>query len=108
MLSKNALVGFAVAVLLTAPQAHAGELTPGSWRLSVGNTPPCLLSVTADGTASLSSDCNRLGAVARWKATDAGVDLVDAGGATLVSLKQGNDAYTGLSAAERRRILLTR
>jgi len=102
------LIGVALCAAAGIVNAEAGEVRPGFYQLTVGSTPPCKLSLAADGAATVVEDCNRLGAVARWKSTDAGLELADASGTALATLKEGTDAYTGRTADGSRKVMVAR
>jgi hypothetical protein len=102
------LIGVALCAVAGIASAEAGDVRPGYYQLTVGSTPSCKLTLGEDGAASVVQDCNKLGAVARWKATETGFDLTDTGGTTLASLKEGNDAYTGHTADGSHRVMVAR
>ncbi len=94
------LAGVVLCAAAGIASAQADNIRPGSYRLTVGSAPSCGLSLSEDGTATI--DCDRIGSVAHWKSTGSGFELQDSTGATVATLKEGNDAYTGRTATNRK------
>lgn len=101
------LLGLSLAFAAVTAAAEARDLA-GSYRLTVGNRPSCDLTLAADGGATVDAACNPLGNVARWKATRTGFELEDNAGTLVAVLKESADAFAGMTAADHRRIVISR
>ena len=101
---------FAASLFLTLAgygTAYAQGFAAGDYKLAVGHAAPCSVSLAADGSATVPSDCAHVGDVTHWHATASGVELVDNAGATIAVLKAKGDGYTGATFADNHELTLT-
>jgi hypothetical protein len=95
----------ASAFILSA--ASVAQADPaGSYKLAIGATASCPITLAADGTASYAADCALGGNVAKWQAKYNGVELKTASGETIAILKGKDGVYAGTRVADGRALKL--
>lgn len=87
--------------------AYAQGFTAGDYKLAVGHAAPCSVSLAADGSATVPSDCAHVSDVTHWHATNSGLLLVDNSGTTIAVLKASGDSYQGATFADNHALTLT-
>lgn len=93
---------------------QADTTVAGSWKLAVGSSAPCTLTLTADasptaGTAAQGSDCaGGLGVIGHWQTAGTGLQLLSPSGNLVAWLKPKGDAYEGTRVEDGRKVALTR
>ncbi|HWA04323.1 MAG TPA: AprI/Inh family metalloprotease inhibitor [Rhizomicrobium sp.] len=99
-------VSLASALVFAAASAAQADSAAGSYKLGIGATASCAITLAADGTASYASDCAQGGDVAKWQAKYNGVELQTARGETVALLKGKNGSYSGTRFADGRSLTL--
>lgn len=101
--------------LSTVALAHAQDSLAGAWRLSIGATDPCMLTLSADpatsaaGAATPSAECPAgLNTIGRWKQTSTGVQLFSPSGDMIAWLKEKNGSYRGSRLTDGEKLALDR
>src|SRR5215469_6418057 len=101
--------------LSTVALAHAQETVTGVWKLSIGTTDPCTLTLSADtaspdaGVVSPSTECpGGLNAIGRWKQTGSGIQLLSPSGDMIAWLKEKNGIYQGSRLTDGQKVALDR
>jgi hypothetical protein len=89
-------------VAVSAAQADPA----GAYKLAIGATAVCPITLAADGTAAYSSDCANGGNVSRWHAKPNGVELKTASGETVAFLAGKDGSYAGTRFADGRTLKL--
>jgi hypothetical protein len=87
--------------------ANAQGLTAGDYKLAVGHATPCAVSLAADGTATVPTDCAHVSDVKHWRSTATGVEFFDNAGSTVAVLKAKGDGYQGATFANNDQLTLT-
>jgi hypothetical protein len=59
----------ALSILGASGAAYATDPKPGDYKLTVGTQAPCVLTLTAEGGATLAADCKQIEPAAHWHAT---------------------------------------
>jgi hypothetical protein len=96
-----ALSGFGVA------HAQAPALTAGNYKLAIGSSAPCDLTLAADGTVTQAADCATGTTLTKWTATGTGYQLITADGATYGTLKPHGDTLEGFTFADQHKLVLS-
>jgi hypothetical protein len=96
----------ASAFVLTAVSVAQADPT-GSYKLAIGASATCPITLAADGTAAYAADCAQGGHVARWQAKFNGVELKTASGETVAILKGKDGSYAGTRVADGRTLTLS-
>jgi hypothetical protein len=102
--------------LSTIALAWSDPVVTGVWKLSAGkNDAPCMLTLAVDpaddeaGTALPSTDCaSGLNAIARWRKTPAGIELLGPDGGMVAALKDRNGTFAGSRIADGKALSLDR
>lgn len=94
------------ALTLTAVSAQAAA-TAGSYKLAIGASATCAITLADDGSANYTGDCAQGGRVAKWQAKYNGVELKTAGGETVALLKPKGDTFTGTRFDDGRTLTLS-
>jgi len=89
-------------VAISAAQADPA----GAYKLAIGATASCPITLAADGTAAFSGDCAYGGNVSRWQAKANGVELKTASGETVAILSGKDGSYAGKRFADGRALKL--
>lgn len=93
---------------LTFAAVSAAQADPaGAYKLAIGATANCPITLAADGTASFSGDCAMGGNVAKWQAKYNGVELKTASGETVAILRGKDGSYAGTRVADGRSMTLS-
>ena len=99
---------FAVAMSVAAAQAQQSPDVTGAWKLAVGSNVVCPLTLTADGTATFTSECAAADRVARWRTCANSIELRTASGETVGMLRHQGDGYVGKRFSDGKVLLLSR
>lgn len=101
--------------LSTVALAHAQDSLAGAWKLSIGATDPCMLTLSADPATSAagavvpSAECpSGLNTIGRWKQTQTGLQLLSPSGDMIAWLKEKNGSYQGSRLTDGQRLALDR
>ncbi|MBL6939998.1 MAG: AprI/Inh family metalloprotease inhibitor [Alphaproteobacteria bacterium] len=86
--------------------AQAPALAAGGYKLEVGATTPCDLTLTADGGVTQASDC-ATAHVTHWKVTGNSYVLYSADGEVYAVLKAKGDNLEGVVFADNRKLVLS-
>lgn len=104
----NSFRALLAASALTLVAASAAQADPaGAYKLAIGATATCPITLAADGTAAYPADCAQAGHIARWQAKYNGVELKTASGETVAILKGKDGAYAGTRVADGRTLTLS-
>lgn len=102
----SSLAACALTASAVAAQS-AGDVT-GAWKLAIGTTIVCPLTLAPDGTVALAADCAASAHVARWQLVAAKLELQTASGETVGILVNKDGSYAGKRVADGRTLLLSR
>jgi len=115
MTKTSSLAIGAFLALSTVALAHAQESIAGAWKLSIGATDPCMLTLSADpataaaGVVTPSTECpGGLNAIGRWKQSGTGLQLLSPSGDMIAWLKQKNGSYQGSRLTDGQKLALDR
>jgi hypothetical protein len=104
--TKTALAG--LALLASAGAATAQDITAGEYKLTVGASAPCTLTLAADGGASLSADCQPIKAATGWRKSGALYKLAGTDGTTVALLKPTREGFVGTTVPGGQELVATR
>jgi hypothetical protein len=90
---KTWLAGLALIGATAAAQAQ--DIAAGEYKLTVGASAPCTLTLAADGGANVSADCQSLKAATGWHKSGALYKLAGTDGTTIALLKPTRDGFVG-------------
>jgi Protease inhibitor Inh len=102
---RNTLIASTFA--LVAVSAAQADPAAGAYKLAIGASATCPITLAADGTAAYAADCAQGGHVARWQAKFNGVELKTASGETIAILKGKDGSYAGTRVADGRSLTLS-
>jgi hypothetical protein len=103
--TKAALAGVA---LFAASAAQAQDITAGAYKLTVGTAAPCVLTLTDNGGASLSADCQPIKVATAWRKSGALYKLAGEDGTTIALLKPTKDGFVGTTIPGGAQLVATR
>lgn len=87
--------------------AQAQGVAAGNYKLEVGHSAPCPITLSADGTATPGSDCKHVSSVTHWAPTSSGLQFQDNSGSTIAVLNAKGDAYQGATFEDNHQLVLT-
>src|SRR5215469_15738221 len=115
MTKISALALGALLALSTVALAHAQDSIAGAWKLSIGATDPCMLTLSTDpatstaGLVTPSTECpGGLNTIGRWKQTGTGLQLLSPSGDMIAWLRGKDGSYKGSRLADGQRLALDR
>lgn len=115
MTKTGSLAIGAFLALTTVALARADESVAGVWKLSIGATDPCMLTLSSDpanasaGTVTPSTECpGGLNTIGRWKQSGPGIQLLSPSGDMIAWLKEKNGSYQGSRLTDGQRLALDR
>ncbi|HLY06040.1 MAG TPA: AprI/Inh family metalloprotease inhibitor [Rhizomicrobium sp.] len=101
--------------LSTVALARAEEPVTGVWKLSIGATDPCTLTLSSDaadpdaGAATPSTQCpGGLNSIGRWKQRGSSIQLLSPSGDMIAWLKEKNGSYQGSRLTDGQKLALDR
>ena len=107
MTSLRTLLTASAFALTAVSAAYADDATAGSYKLAVGASTTCPITLAADGSATFAADCQQSAGVAKWQAKFHTVELKTAGGETVALLHGKDGSYTGTRFADGRALTLS-
>ena len=115
MTKVGSLAMGALLALSTVALARADEPMSGSWKLSIGATDPCTLTLSTDaasaatGVVTPSTECpGGLNTIGRWKQSGTGLQLLSPSGDMIAWLKEKNGAWQGSRLTDGQKLALDR
>lgn len=87
--------------------AQAQGVAAGDYKLAVGHAAPCSVTLVADGSVTVGTDCTRVSDVSHWRPTSSGLQFQDNSGTTVAVLKAKGDGYEGQTFADDHQLVLT-
>lgn len=88
--------------------ARAEDTGAGTYNLTAGRASPCSVTLAADGTASVGTDCTHVDSVTHWRPTVSGIQLQDNSRSTVAVLNKKDDGYKGGTFPDRYPLTLTK
>jgi len=107
MTKTRILLFTSLAFAAGAAQAQPADVS-GAWKLAIGASTVCPLTLSADGTAAYTADCDSGDRVARWRAAADKLELKTASGETVGILYVKGETYAGKRFADGRTLTLSR
>ncbi len=102
------LTSFAIAASFSMVQAQPATDVSGAWKLAIGASEACPLTLMADGSVTSTADCARDTRVAQWHAIADKIELKTAAGETVGVLRAHDSNYTGKRFEDGRMLVLSR
>ena len=101
--------------LSTVALARAEEPVTGVWKLSIGATDPCTLTLSSEatnqqaGAVTPSTECpGGLNTIGRWKQAGSGIQLLSPSGDLIAWLKEKDGSYHGSRLTDGQKLALDR
>lgn len=100
-MQRRLTAAFAVlAFAASAGIAFAQTPEPGDYQLKVGNAAPCVLTLTAEGAATLAADCQGIKPAAKWYRSGNLIKLLTADDKLVALLKGSGSSFSGTVVPE--------
>lgn len=108
MTSPHRLLAFSFVLALSGYGIANAEDASGTYNLTAGHASACSVTLAADGTASVGSDCKHVDTVTHWRPTVSGIQLQDNSRSTVAVLDRKDDGYKGGTFPDRYPLALTK